>query len=86
MFFYVLNRLDIPGCRDVTMPVDETNEEITQNLKEKIKSGEYTLGEMIIPQKFIKTTMTGNTLEKEEVEISGRKIGNKIFKKEITRK
>ena len=39
------------------MPVDESNEEITERLREKIKNGEYTIGELIVPQKFIKTTV-----------------------------
>ena len=58
--FFFINSLDISGCCDVTVPVDdESNEEVTERLREKIKNGEYTMGELIVPQKFIKTTLCG---------------------------
>ena len=53
------------------MLVDESNEEVTERPKEKIKNGKYTIGELIVPQKFIETTLCGKCIEKEEVEISG---------------
>ena len=34
--FFFINSLDISGCCDVTMPVDESNEEVTEYLREKI--------------------------------------------------
>ena len=85
MFFFI-NSLDISGCRDVTVPVDESKEEVTERLREKIKNGEYTLGELIVPQKFIKTTLCGNRIENEEVEISGRKIDITYIRKKLLQK
>ena len=35
--FFFINTLDISGCRDATVPVDESNEEITERLREKNK-------------------------------------------------
>ena len=68
------------------MPVDESNEEVTERLREKIKNGEYTIGELIVPQKFIKTTLCGNRIENEEVEISGRKIDITYIRKKLLKK
>ena len=34
---FFINSLDISGCRGVTFPVDESNEEVTERLREKIK-------------------------------------------------
>ena len=56
------------------MPVDESNEEVTERLQEITKNREYTIGELIVPQKCIRTTLCGNRIENEEVEISGPKI------------
>ena len=84
--FFFINSLDISGCRDVTVPVDESNEEVTERLREKIKNGEYTIGELIVPQKFIKTTLCGNRIENEEVEISGRKIDITYIRKKLLEK
>ena len=56
------------------MPVDESNEEVTERFREKIKNGKNTIGELSVPQKFLKTTLCGDLVEKEEVEISGQKI------------
>ena len=86
MRFFFINSLDISGCHDVTLPVDESNEEVTERLREKIKNGEYTIGELIVPQKFIKTTLCGNRIEKEEVEISGRKIDITYIRKKLLEK
>ena len=38
------------------------------------KNGKYTIQELIVPRKFIKTTLLGNCIENEEMEISGQKI------------
>ena len=68
------------------MPVDESNEEVTERRREKIKNGEYTIGELIVPQKFIKTTLCGNRIGNEEVEISGRKIDITYIRKKLLEK
>ena len=68
------------------MPVDESNEEVTERLREKIKNGEYTIGELIVSQTFIKTTLCGDRIEKDEVEISGRKIDITYIRKKLLEK
>jgi hypothetical protein len=36
---------------EITLPTPSTNENLKCNLKEKIVSGEYTMGELIVPKK-----------------------------------
>ena len=55
-------------------------------LEKKLKNGEYTIGKLIVPQKFIKTTLCGNLIENEEVEISGRKIDITYIRKKLLEK
>ena len=38
------------------------------------KNGKYTIQELIVLRKFIKTTLFGNCIENEQVKISGQKI------------
>ena len=45
-----------------------------ENLRKKIKDGTYNIGYMIVPQKYQRTVLNGDKIEKEIVEISGRKI------------
>ena len=56
------------------MAAAESNEEVTERLREKIKNGEYTIGKLIASKKIMKTTLCGNHIENEEVEINGRKM------------
>ena len=51
---FFINSLDISGCRGVTFPVDESNEEVTERLREKIKKGEYTIGELVVLKNLLK--------------------------------
>ena len=55
------------------MPVEESNEEVTECLKEKIKNGEYTIGELIVPPKHIKTTLCSNHIEMERWKLVAEK-------------
>ena len=45
-----------------------------RKLKEKNKDGTYKIGSMIVPQKYQCTVFNGDKIEKEIVEVSGRKI------------
>ena len=72
----------------VTSPCQLMNlmKKLQSVLEKKIKNGEYTLGELIVPQKFIKTTLCGNRIENEVVEISGRKIDITYIRKKLLEK
>ena len=39
------------------MPCEPTNDEVLEQLKEKNKAGLYTMGEVIVPQKFQKLSI-----------------------------
>ena len=45
-----------------------------ENLRKKVEDGTYNIGDSIVPQKYQHTVLNGVKIEKEIVEISGRKI------------
>ena len=55
-------------------------------LEKKIYNGEYTIRELIVPQKFMKTTICGNVIKNEEVDISERKIDISHIRKKLLEK
>ena len=67
--FYFILQIVIAKSGYVLIPTEETNEEMKENLRKK-----YNIGNMIVPQKYQGTVLNGNKIEKEIVEISGRKI------------
>ena len=59
----------------VSMPTEPTNKKIKQNMKTKISSGDYTIGELITPQSFeILKINNDNSYEKILTELYGKKI------------
>ena len=70
----------------VSIPTEETNEEMKENLRKKIKDGTYNIVYMIVPQKYQRTVLNGDKIEKEIVEISGRKISILDVKKTILKR
>ena len=64
----------MPNLSYVSIPTEETNEEMKENLRKKIEDGTYNIGDMIVPQKYQRAVLNGDKIEKEIVEISGRKI------------
>ena len=74
LFIIFLCRLNLPNLKDVCLPVDDTNNSINSKLKEKLESGEITLGELIVPQTFTKLSLINNELVSEEITMEGQKI------------
>ena len=66
--------MEVPNLTEVSVPEECTTEELIIELKKQLDAEVYTLGELIVPQKFEKITMIDNKLEKEEIEVKGRKI------------
>ena len=64
----------MPNCTDISIPLEVTNETVTEKLSEKIINGEYKLGELIVPQTFERLVLRNNNLVSEEVSVHGRKI------------
>lgn len=46
-----LNRMQVG---EISVPLPRTNDQIRETLRSKIESGEYILGEMIVPQTYKK--------------------------------
>ena len=65
------------------MPVDVTNEKVKENLSKLIKDGKFHMGELIVPQTFEKTIMKNGKIQKEIVEIKGRKIPLKDIRSDM---
>ena len=45
-------KLSLLNLSYVSIPTEETNEEMKENLRRKIKDGTYNIGYMIVPQKY----------------------------------
>ena len=60
----------------ISVPVEDDNNKIKENLAQKIESGIYNIGKIIVPQKFEKVVLKDDDIIKEIVEISGKK---KVF-------
>ena len=84
---YILSfRLDVPYLKDTSIPIEETNKEVNQTLKQKINDGIYTLGEKIVPQVFEKVCLKNEKLCTEEIIVKGRKIPLQEILEKLTNK
>ena len=76
--FYLSNliifRLNIPNLKDISIPIDESNEQVKEKLKQELLDGNYNIGELIVPQTYTKVTVINNKVLNEEIKIEGRKI------------
>ena len=72
--YFSMCRLNVTNLTEQSIPVEQTNKEVMNQLKQKIESGEYTLGELIVPQMFEKTYLKDGKLHTEEIMVQGRKI------------
>ena len=75
MFWLLVNyRLNIPGCHDVSVPVEPTNEQIVSQLKEKIVDGTYNIGQLIVPRSYENNVLINDKLVKEITTTEGRNM------------
>ena len=58
----------------ITVPMPETNNDLKKTLRLRIQNGQYTVGEIIVPQKYEKLVIDkdGN-VKREEFIVEGRK-------------
>ena len=63
--------MNIPGCHDVSAPVEPTNEQIVSQPKEKIAHGVYNIGQLIVPQNYEKIILINDKLVKETTTTEG---------------
>ena len=68
MFF----RLSAPNLTEI--PTSPSTKRVTEKLHETIADGYYKLDYLIVPQKFEKITLKDGKIQKEEIEVCGRKI------------
>ena len=76
----------MPNLSYVSIPTEETNEEMKENVRKKIKDGTYNMGDMIVPQKYQRTVLNGDKIENEIIQISGRKINILDVRKTILKR
>ena len=63
----------LPG-KEISVPTECTNAKLKEKIKEKIKSGEYSVGEAIPSKKIKKFTVKNNEMKEEIIETEGRKF------------
>ena len=68
-----LRRKKIRLSDDISMPCEPTNSEVTEDLKLKIASGVYKMGEEIVPQNFKRVLILNGKPVISEIVVSGRK-------------
>ena len=69
-----------------SIPVDERNDEVMRQLKQKIALGTYKVGNLIIPQVFEKVAIRDGRIAYEKVTIVGMKIPLVEIRKELLEK
>ena len=78
--------MNIPGCHDVSVPVEPTNEGILSQLKEKILDGTYNIGQLIVPQSYEKIVLINDKLVQETTTTEGRKMDLLDIRKNMLKK
>ena len=68
------SRIQLENHKSTTFPVEQTNQQVLKQLKEKITMGVYKVGDLIVPQEFQKVSVEGGKIVTEKNFISGRKI------------
>ena len=76
----------MPSLGYVLIPTEETNEEMKENFRKKIRGGTYNIGNMIVHQKYQGTVLNEDKIEKEIVEILGREINILDVRKAILKR
>ena len=64
------------------MPTSPSTKRVTEKLHEKIADGYYQIGCFIVPQKFKKITLRDWKIQKEKIEVCGRKINLLTIRKD----
>ena len=69
--------MNIPNCKEISIPADVPAKKLKHILNDKISTGEVDIGTLIVPQTFEKTSVKNSDVVTEEVQIEGHKI--KLF-------
>ena len=76
-------RIEVGKNKYISIPVEETNDELMRQLKQKIALGTYQVGNLIVPQVFEKVAIKDDRIVYEKVTIAGRKIPLLEIRKEL---
>ena len=74
IFYSLIFRFNVAGAKNVTLPVDETNKSLQNQLKERIEKGTYIIVDLVVPQTLEMIKIRNNKIVVEDVTIYGRKI------------
>ena len=66
--------MNLPNLKDITLPAAVPLQTLKSKLNKKVLSGEYNIGQLIVPQALQKTSIKDNTVVTEEFTVEGRKI------------
>ena len=59
---------------NISFSPEISNNELKEDLKQKILAGKYSSSELVVPQKFIKIKVVDGKIENEEFVVQARKI------------
>ena len=79
-------RIQLENHKSTTFPVEQTNQQVLKQLKEKITMGVYKVGDLIEPQDFQKVSVKGGKIVTENFFISDRKIPLEEIRYELLHK
>ena len=79
-------RIEVGKNKSISIPVEETNDELMRQLKQKIALGTYQVGNLIVPQVFEKVAIRDGRIVYEKVTIVGRRISLLEIKEELVDK
>ena len=66
-------RLNVPGTKNISIPIEVTNENIKKKWKEKIKHGSDFIGNLIVSQSFERVILNDNTIIVDVVVVHSKK-------------
>ena len=79
-------KIQLENHKSTTFPVEQTNQQILKQLKEKITMGVYQVDDLIVPQEFQKVSVKAGNIVTEKIFISGRKIPLEDIRYELLHK
>ena len=86
MQLFCVCRIEVGKNKSVSIPVEETNDEVMRQLKQKIALGTYKVGNLIVPQVFEKVAIRDGRIAYEKVTVVDRKMPLVEIRKELLEK
>ena len=67
-------RIQLENHKSTTFPVEQTNQQVLKQLKEKITMGLYKVGDLIVSQEFQKVSVKGGKIATEKFFLQWQEI------------